>query len=124
MDAMTTTATTSTFHTRSLYTALGGTFFLRVGGGVMGILTSLFLAAKNTEMGSPEHPFHITATMAGIIIASFYLTELGGSFVSGQLIDKNGPRRYMIAGPAFGVAAMVSTALLHLRPDSPIWQYM
>src|SRR5256885_1038813 len=113
MDAMTNTATTSktaAYHTRSLYTALGGTFFLRVGGGVMGILTSLFLQATNTQMGSPEHPYHITATMAGIIIASFYLTELGGSFVSGQLIDKHGPRRYMIAGPAFGIAAMVGTA--------------
>src|SRR5439155_13983846 len=79
---------------------------------------------KNTEMGAAEHPYHITATMAGIIIASFYLTELGGSFVSGQMIDRHGARRYMIAGPAFGVAAMVGTALLHLRPDSPMWQFL
>src|SRR4051812_28729300 len=86
---------------RSLYTALGGTLFLRMGGGVMGILTSLFLSAKNAEMVAQgtEHPYQISATLAGLIIASFYLTELSGSFVSGSLIDRHGPRRYMIAGP-------------------------
>src|SRR4051812_26297716 len=115
-------ATTSTNQSKSLYTALGGTFLLRTGGGVMGILTSLFLSAKNTEMLSQgaEHPYQISATLAGLIIASFYLTELGGSFIAGGLIDRHGPRRYMIAGPLFGIVAMVGTSLLHLQPNSPM----
>jgi MFS family permease len=108
----------------SLYAALGGTFFLRVGGGIMGILTGLFLAAKNTELGSVDHPFHISATLAGVVIASFFITELGGSFVSGGLIDRNGPRRYMIVGPLFGAAAMIATGLLHIQADSSTLQFL
>src|SRR5579859_5346254 len=107
---------------RSLYGALGGTFFLRAGGGVMGILTGLFLAAKNSELGE-NHPFHISATLAGLIIASFFITELLGSFVSGRLIDHHGPRRYMILGPLFGAAAMIFTSLLHLTADSTVLQF-
>src|SRR5262249_41966773 len=79
---------------RSLYGALGGTLFLRIGGGVMGILTGLFLAAKNGESDTVQ----ITAVLVGIVTASFFITELGGSFVSGNLIDRHGPRRYMIIG--------------------------
>ncbi len=108
---------------RSLYAALAGTFFLRAGGGVMGILTGLFLAAKNGEMGL-HHPHHISATLAGLLIASFYLTELGGSFVAGGLIDRHGPRRYMVIGPLFGAAAMIITSLLHLTPQSPTLQFV
>jgi MFS family permease len=107
----------------SLYAALGGTFFLRIGGGIMGILTGLFLAAKNSELG-PDHAYHISATLAGLVIASFYLTELGGSFISGGLIDRHGARRYMIIGPVFGAAAMFITTLLHLKPDSSTFQFV
>jgi MFS family permease len=108
---------------RSLYAALGGTLFLRIAGGIMGILTSVFLVTKNAELGSGDHPYHISATLAGLIIASFFATELFGSFVSGRLIDHHGPRRYMIIGPLFGAAAMIVTALLHLRPDSTVVQF-
>lgn len=107
---------------RALYAALAGTFFLRAGGGVMGILTGLFLAAKNGEMG-PQNPHYISATLAGLLIASFYLTELGGSFVAGGLIDRHGPRRYMVIGPLFGAAAMVITSLLRLTPESSSLQF-
>ncbi len=113
-----------THSARSLYLALGGTFFLRAGGGVMGILTGLFLAAKNTELGGESHPFHISATLAGIIIASFFITELAGSFVAGSLIDKHGPRRYMVLGPLFGAVAMIVTGFLHLGPDSTYIQFV
>jgi MFS family permease len=98
----------------TLFAPLGGTFFLRAGGGAMGILTGLFLNAKNSQMGSPDHPYFISATGAGLIIASFFLTELIGSFIAGNFIDKHGPRRYMIAGPLFGAGAMIVTSLLHL----------
>src|SRR5689334_12341754 len=109
---------------RSLYLALGGTFFLRAGGGVMGILTGLFLAAKNTELGAEAHPYHITATLAGIIIASFFITELAGSFLAGSLIDKHGPRRYMVLGPLFGAVAMVVTGFVYLQHDSTYLQFI
>ncbi|HVO43486.1 MAG TPA: MFS transporter [Aggregatilineales bacterium] len=107
----------------SLYAALGGTFFLRLGGGVMGILTGLFLAAKNSELGA-DHPFYISASLAGIIIASFFVTELAGSFVSGTLIDRYGPRRYMVLGPLFGAAAMGVTMMLHLDYNSSGFQFI
>src|SRR5258708_25094639 len=70
-----------THSARSLYAALGGTFFLRAGGGVMGILTGLFLAAKNFGLGE-NHPFHISATLAGLVIASFFISPLLRSFIS------------------------------------------
>src|SRR5262249_8934107 len=122
-------STSQSHSARSLYAALAGTFFLRAGGGVMGILTGLFLAAKNAEMRMADpaahvHPYHISATLAGLIIASFYLTELTGSFVAGCLIDKHSPPRYMVVGPLFGAAAMVITSLLHLTPDSPPLQFV
>src|SRR5579859_1129861 len=103
---------------RSLYGALGGTLFLRIGGGVMGILTGLFLAAKNGESDT----IHITAVLVGIVTASFFITELGGSFVAGGLIDHHGPRRYMILGPLFGAAAMLITGFLN-PGDTPL-QFM
>src|SRR5260221_152015 len=107
----------------TLFAPLGGTFFLRAGGGVMGILTALFVNSTNTQMGDPAHPYFISATLFGVVIASFYLTELTGSFIAGGFIDQHGPRRYMIMGPMFGAAAMIITAILHLTPDSPPFQF-
>src|SRR5258708_14359100 len=125
---MTDTAlTTESFDTPSrlsLYAALGGTFLLRTAGGIMGILTGLFLATKNAELGAVDHTFNISPTLAGVMIASFCCTELGGSFVSGGLIDRHGPRRYMVLGPLFGAAAMIATGLLHLQADSSTLQFL
>ena len=113
-----------------LYMALLGTFLLRVGGGIMGILIGLYLASKDTEMtngssgASPNLSYIITATLVGIITASYFITELGGSFISGNLIDKHGPKRYMIFGPVFGAVAVFMTAALHLRSDSLPLQFV
>ncbi len=109
-----------------LYAALVGTFFLRMGGGIMGILIGLYLAFKDAEMTIGEHPnpnYVIPATLVGIITASFFITELGGSFIAGNLIDRHGPKRYMIFGPLFGAIAVFLTALLHLKGDSPAPQF-
>src|SRR5579859_5016928 len=130
-----------------LYMALVGTFLLRFGGGVMGILIGLYLAAKDTEMrgglfghlvsssfkhsslsGSivkmtPNPSYVIPATLVGIITASYFITELGGSFISGSLIDRHGPKRYMIFGPMFGAIAVFITAILHLTGDSTVLQF-
>src|SRR5215831_18198288 len=102
---------------RSLYSALGGTLFLRLAGGVMGIMTGLFLAGKNAELIAIGSPFQISATLAGLIVASYFITELIGSFVSGRFIDRYGPRRYMILGPAFGAVAMIAIGIVQLTPD-------
>jgi len=109
-----------------LYAALVGTFFLRMGGGIMGILIGLYLAAKDTEMNGPggNLSYVIPATLVGIITASFFITELSGSFIAGNLIDRNGPKRYMIFGPLFGAVAVFITALLHLRGSSPPSQFI
>src|SRR5579863_7687238 len=113
-----------------LYMALVGTFFLRAGGGIMGILIGLYLAFKDTEMtnGSagalPNMSFIIPATLVGIITASYFVTELGGSFIAGSLIDRHGTKRYMIFGPMFGAIAVFITAALHLRSDSPAPQFV
>jgi MFS family permease len=110
--------------------ALLGTFLLRVGGGIMGILIGLYLAAKDTEMtngssgASPNLSYIIPATLVGIITASYFITELGGSFIAGNLIDKHGPKRYMIFGPIFGAVAVFITAALHLRSDSLPFQFV
>ncbi|MHB8627753.1 MAG: MFS transporter [Aggregatilineales bacterium] len=112
---------------RPLYMALVGTFFLRAGGGIMGILIGLYLSAKNAEMSSgptPNKSYVIPATLVGIILASYFITELGGSFISGSLIDRHGPKRYMIFGPVFGAIAVFITAALHLRSDSPVPQFI
>ncbi len=110
-----------------LYMALVGTFFLRAGGGIMGILIGLYLSAKNAEMSSgptPNLSYVIPATLVGIILASYFITELGGSFISGSLIDRHGPKRYMIFGPVFGAIAVFITAALHLRSDSAVPQFV
>ncbi len=112
-----------------LYAALVGTFFLRMGGGIMGILIGLYLAAKDQEFRSPtpgvgNPSYVIPATLVGIITASFFITELGGSFIAGNLIDRHGPKRYMILGPLFGAVAVFITALLHLQGNSPVYQYV
>ena len=111
--------------------ALLGTLFLRAGGGVMGILIGLFLAAKDNEMlqgssggAAPNPNFTVSATLIGIITASYFITELGGSFISGRLIDRDGPRRFMIFGPLFGAGAVFITAALHLRSDSVPFQFI
>lgn len=113
-----------------LYMALVGTFFLRAGGGIMGILIGLYLAFKDTEMtngstgAGANLSYIIPATLVGIITASYFITELGGSFIAGSLIDRNGPKRYMIFGPVFGAIAVFITAALHLRSDSSVLQFI
>lgn len=123
------TTTTSPHHDSPLplYAALVGTFFLRMGGGIMGILIGLYLAAKDAEFRQlppvGNLSYVIPATMVGIITASFFITELAGSFIAGNLIDRHGPKRYMILGPLFGAVAVFITALLHLQGNSPVYQY-
>jgi MFS family permease len=91
---------------RSLWAVLIGTFTLRFSTGLTGAMLAFYLAdlASGGQAG-------IDAKVVGVFAASFYLAELALSPLFGILSDRLGHHRVMLYGPAFGVVAVVLTAL-------------
>ena len=91
---------------RSLWAVLGGTFTLRFSTGLTGTMLAVYLA-KLPEHGGP----FIEPTTLAWLHSAFYVSELALSPLFGVLSDRFGHHRMMLAGPAFGAAAVILTGL-------------
>jgi MFS family permease len=88
-----------------LWLVIIGTLLMRVGGAAVGLMLQLFTAH-----------IALSAAIVGVVGVSFYLSELFGAPYFGTRIDKQGWRRYLLAGPLIGAAGVLLTALAGLFP--------
>ncbi|HEX6140224.1 MAG TPA: MFS transporter [Candidatus Limnocylindria bacterium] len=91
--------------TRSLSSVLLGTFTLRFSTGLTGGLLVYYLA-ELPSYGGPE----VSATIVGLLTATYFVAELVLSPAFGVLSDRFGAHRVMQWGPVFGAVAVVLTA--------------
>ncbi len=96
---------------RAVMAVIFGTFTLRLATGITGAMLIYYYAAFPDYGGAP-----VSAREVGILAALFYASELIGSPLFGVLSDRVGHRRVMLIGPAFGVVAVVITALTTSLP--------
>jgi MFS family permease len=105
---------------RSLIAVILGSLVLRAAAGAMGENIQFYFGFINAAAHSPDHPLRtiagatvqeISYTLQGIIIASFFLTELIGSPLFGAWSDKHGRKLFIIFGPLFGAVAVQITAM-------------
>ncbi len=86
-----------------LWLVIAGTLLMRVGGAAVGLMLQLFTAN-----------IALSAAIAGMLVVSFYLSELVGAPYFGTRIDKQGWRPYLLAGPLLGAASVLLTAVAGL----------
>ncbi|MBF8290916.1 MAG: gamma-glutamyltransferase [Chloroflexi bacterium] len=91
---------------RSLKAVLLGTFTLRFSTGLTGAMLNFYLASLVLQ-GNTD----IDGKVVGLLAATFYIAELGLSPLFGILSDRIGHHRVLLYGPAFGVVAVILTAL-------------
>ncbi len=91
---------------RSISAATVATFVLRFATGLTGALLIFFLA-ELADYGGPE----VGPALVGVLTALFFAAELLLSPPFGLLSDRIGHHRVMQIGPAFGLVAVVLTAL-------------
>jgi MFS family permease len=87
---------------RSLLAALIGNFLIRLDGGMVGLLITLYLAEVD-QRGIIE----VSATTLGILSSLYYIVELGFAPVMGVKSDQYGNRTMLLVGPIFGVVAVL-----------------
>ncbi len=106
--------------TRSLIALIVGSLVLRAAAGAMGENIQFYFGYINAAAKAADHPLRtiagatvqeISYTLQGIIIASFFLTELIGSPLFGAWSDKYGRKLFIIFGPLFGALAVQITAM-------------
>ena len=90
---------------RSITAVLFGTFTLRFSTGLTGAMLAFYLA-KLPEFGGPA----VSSTVAGILTATYFASELILSPAFGILSDRYGAHRIMQIGPVLGAVAVVVTA--------------
>lgn len=84
----------------SLAAVIVGTLFLRMAVQVMTLMLQNYFDRIN-----------IPYTVAGFVIASFFIAELVGAPVLGAMSDRRGRRPFMLLGPALGAIAVQITAM-------------
>ena len=82
--------------------AITGSFLVRLSGAATGVMLGFFLAELHRSGVGQS-----SARAVGLLSAAFYVSELFGAPVVGFLIDRRGFRPFLLAGPAFGIAAEV-----------------
>jgi MFS family permease len=90
---------------RSINAVLLGTFTLRFSTGLTGAMLAFYLA-KLPEFGGPE----VSSTVAGILTATYFASELILSPAFGILSDRFGAHRIMQIGPVLGAVAVIVTS--------------
>jgi MFS family permease len=88
-----------------------GTFTLRLATGITGSMLVYYYRVFPQHGGAEVSAFEV-----GLLGALFYASELVGSPLFGVLSDRLGHRRVMLVGPAFGMVAVVVTALTASLP--------
>ncbi|HEX5040625.1 MAG TPA: MFS transporter [Candidatus Limnocylindria bacterium] len=89
----------------SLTAVLWGTFTLRFSTGLTGAML-LYYLARLPEFGGPS----VSSSIAAVMTAIYFATELVLSPVFGVLSDRIGAHRVMQIGPILGAAAVLVTA--------------
>src|SRR5262249_34390895 len=89
----------------SLLAVIVGSLVLRIAAQTMGQMLQFYLAAIDRNY------YHISFTTRGLVIASFFITELTGSPVLGALSDRFGRKSFIILGPLFGAIAVQISAM-------------
>ena len=107
--------------TRSLVSLIAGVLVLRAAAGAMGQNIQFYFNAIHDAALNPDSPlrhivgaahvYPISYTLGGIIIATFFASELLGSLVLGAWSDRYGRKLFIIFGPLFGAIAVQITAL-------------
>jgi MFS family permease len=90
---------------RSLPAVLLGTFTLRFSTGLTGAMLLYYLAQLPDFGGAP-----VTSTLAGILSATYFASELVLSPPFGVISDRFGAHRIMQVGPVLGAVAAIVTA--------------
>ena len=90
---------------KSLAAIILGTLVLRAAAQMMGQMLQYYFDAINTNY------YPLSFTVSGLITASFFVTELGGSLWLGALSDRYGRRLFIILGPLFGAVAVQITSV-------------
>lgn len=83
-----------------LWLVIIGTLLMRVGGSAVGLMLQLFSAN-----------IALSAAVVGVVGVSFYISELVGAPYFGTRADKDGWRRYLLAGPILGAIGVLLTAI-------------
>ena len=106
---------------RSLVALILGSLVLRAASGAMGENIQFYLNAIHEAAINPNHPlrnlvgggnvYEVSYTLGGIIIATFFASELIGAMVLGAWSDRFGRKVFIIFGSLFGAVAVQITAL-------------
>jgi len=106
---------------RSLVSVILGSLLLRAAAGAMGENIQFYFNAIHQASLDPtaplraivgaNHVYPISYTLGGIIIGSFFVSELLGALVLGAWSDRYGRKLFIIFGPLFGAAAVLITSV-------------
>jgi MFS family permease len=106
---------------RSIAAVILGSLLLRAASGAMGINIQFYFNAIHEAAFNPNHPlrqivgaanvYQISYALGGIIIGSFFISELLGSLVFGAWSDRYGRKLFIVLGPIFGAAAVLLTSV-------------
>jgi len=89
----------------SLIAVIVGSLILRIAAQAMGQMLQFYFATIDRNY------YHISFTIRGLVIASFFITELFGSPLLGALSDRFGRKSFIILGPLFGAIAVQMTSM-------------
>ncbi|MCC6628282.1 MAG: MFS transporter [Chloroflexi bacterium] len=101
---------------RSLVAALIGTFVIRLDGGIVGQLITLYIADIESR-----GLLIAGATTLGILALAFYAVELIFSPIMGAKADQYGNRLLLLLGPLFGVAAVAVASVAVVGTELGGW---
>jgi MFS family permease len=106
---------------RSLVSVIVGSLLLRAAAGAMGENIQFYFNAIHQASLDPTAPlraivgasqvYPISYTLGGIIIGSFFVSELLGALVLGAWSDRAGRKLFIIFGPLFGAVAVLITSV-------------
>jgi MFS family permease len=106
---------------RSLASVIVGSLLLRAAAGAMGENIQFYFNAIHAASLDPNHPlraiagagnvYPISYTLGGMIIGTFFISELLGALVLGAWSDRFGRKWFIILGPIFGAVAVLITSI-------------
>jgi MFS family permease len=109
------------YRLRSLVSVIVGSLLLRAAAGAMGENIQFYFNAIHQASLDPtaplraivgaSHVYPISYTLGGIIIGSFFVSELLGALVLGAWSDRYGRKLFIIFGPLFGAVAVLITSV-------------